>query len=139
MATDRLPTPNMVMAGEQYQRQLLAQEVAERAKDPLNVAKRPGGFYLRADGTPVDANDKEIADSLLSADEKKAVKAHKGILDDEEKEQTAAEKEAAKAQAAADKTAAEARKAADEAREREADAQRHQAMADEAKAKRGRK
>lgn len=138
MADDKLPklaTPAMVMAGDHYQRQQLAQEVAERAKDPLSEAKRPGGFFLRADGTPVDSEDREIAASNLTADEKKSVNAHKGILDDAEKEQTAAEKEASKAQAAADKQAADAKKESDEAANQKAEAERLQAMAVAAKNK----
>lgn len=114
----KLATPAFIMAGEQFQRQQLAQEVADRAKDPLSEAKRPGGFFLQADGTPVDANGTEIKD--LSDDESSAVKAHRGIVED-----------GAKAKASADKAAATAQANADA----RAEAERQQVMAEQAKAK----
>lgn len=80
MPEEKLPTPQMVMAGATYERQQLAKEIADRAKDPLSEAKREGGFYLRADGTPVDANDKEIEASKLTAKEKADIASYKATL-----------------------------------------------------------
>lgn len=118
----RLASPQMVMASEHYLNQQLAEEVAERAKDPLSEAKRPGGFFLRADGTPVDAENREIPDEHLTADEKKAVAAIKKDTKAQADESAEAEKErqklaadAAKVQAEADKKHAAATAAAIEA------------------------
>ncbi len=72
--------PAYILAGEQQQRQALAEEMRIRNADPLDESKREGGFYLRDDGTPVDAEGVEIEASELEADEKAAVDEHKQAL-----------------------------------------------------------
>ncbi len=67
--------PAFILAGEQHARQQLAAEMKIRNADPLDEAKREGGFYLNADGVPMDAEGREIKGEDLSTEERSAVKA----------------------------------------------------------------
>jgi hypothetical protein len=109
-----LPTPVMVLRSEKYEQQELAKEMAARNADPLNEAKRPGGFFLNADGTPVDANGIEIPEEELSGDEKKAVSEQKKLT----KEGQQADLDAAKEQQRLQIEAAKVQRKADEANQK---------------------
>lgn len=52
----RLPEPQMVLDSRSYELKQLAREIAEREADPLDEAKRPGGYFLNEAGQPIDAN-----------------------------------------------------------------------------------
>lgn len=73
--TSQSTSPAYILAGEQHARQQLAADMAVRNADPLDEAKREGGFYM-TDSGPVDAQGNEIDADDLSGDEKDAVKAH---------------------------------------------------------------
>ncbi len=74
----RLPPPSLVLAGERYEREQMAREQAERDADPLDEAKREGGFFLTADSDdPVDAEGRKIEDGDLDDAESTALKEHR--------------------------------------------------------------
>lgn len=56
----RLPEPQMVLASERWEKQQLAREIAERAEDPLDVAKVKGGKFLNEQGFLVNAEGQFI-------------------------------------------------------------------------------
>lgn len=72
----KLPTPVMVLDAGRHERQEFAREMAERNKDPLSTAKREGGFYLRADGTPTDAENRPIPAEKLTDAERASIADH---------------------------------------------------------------
>lgn len=63
---DALPTPQIILADESYQRRQFAQEFKAHMKNPKSTARRKGGLFL-LNGQYVDANRLPIEDDELAA------------------------------------------------------------------------
>lgn len=108
MAESTKVQPQFILADEKVRLQAHAEEVAARMAENPTEAKRPGGMFLRADGTPVDAENREIKEEDLTADEKKAVAAQKRGTKETDAEAAATEAERVRLAAAAVKVQATA-------------------------------
>lgn len=67
MADTREPQPQVVMTGEQYDRQQLAAEMKELSKAPLDKTV-PGGRYQGSDGQLHDAEGKIVEGDRAGTD-----------------------------------------------------------------------